>query len=481
MNKARRQVKSHRKGISIIATTLLLLVIVPLVGLAVDLTMLYLVKSKLLSATDAAVLSGARALSQGTDPTSQKIGAQGVASKFFRANFATDYWGSRNLNFPAVAIDDASVPNYRTVTATASVQSPLFFLRVLRQDYATVAVSSQAARRDALVILVLDRSSSMNWTVPGTGQTACQIMKTDALEFVKNFAQGRDQLGLVTFGSSVYSYQSRTDFNTRDASGYTISSLISGIECYGNTSSAQALHAAYAEIQRVNNANRANVIVFMTDGRPNGVTADFVSSRSNANCNPNAHPLIGVLAQWANNASTGDTAGLMQHTGTGVNAPNPEVYTSTNSSGCNFRSDLKKVRQDLGKVPTADIYGNRLDGPYEKPVNLNRVDLPQEISKASANALDNQATAIRTDTTLRPMIYTLGLMGNGQATDQPDSMLLKKVSNDSSLAREVDPGPTYYTAQQNQTRGMYVEAPDATQLAAAFDMIAAHIVVRLSR
>jgi Flp pilus assembly protein TadG len=467
------------------------MVIIPLVGLAIDLSMLYLIKAKLLSATDAAVLAGARALSRGADPASQRAGAQTAANKFFHANFPDGYWGSTNLTFPTPVVDDVSTPNYRTVTATASAQAPLYFLRVFGQEYSTVAVRAQAARRDALVILLLDRSVSMDRSVAGTGRTACAIMKDDAKEFIKYFAQGRDMVGLVAFNSGAYSYQSRTNFNTPDGSGNTVSSLIDAIACGSSTASAEALHAAYAEIQRVNSSTRANVIVFMTDGIPNGVTGNFLPYITNPNCDTAHRNLIGVLAQWADNAPTGDTAGLMERTAPDVSSD--AAATTTNSYGCRFRNDLRDIRLDVSRMPPQDYYGNALAGTYSTysnpdpdlswftgPANLTSVTSPRDITRASANALDNQATTIRTDGTLKPMIYTIGLNTDPTGFDKPDQQLLMKISNDPGLATAPGAGPTFYTSQQNQPRGIYVNAPDATQLRSAFDTVATHIVVRLS-
>jgi Flp pilus assembly protein TadG len=453
------------------------MLIIPLVGLAVDLSMLYLIRARLISAADAAVLAGARGLGRGSTLAAQRVSAQTAAAKFFHANFPAGYWGSTNLSFPSVTVDDSSTPNYRTVTATASVQAPLYFLRILGQQFSTLTVSAQAARRDALVILVLDRSSSMNGVVAGTGQSACSIMKADAVSFVEHFAPGRDQIGLVVFNGGQYTYQARTDFTTPDAKGKTVASVIQSITCNGNTASAEALHAAYAELQRVNSSSRANVIVFMTDGRPNGVTGDFINHRISP-CGTTGTPMIGVLAQWAGNAPTGQTAGLLKRTLTDVTSDG--TYSTENTANCKFRNDLKNIAQDVSRMPSTDVYGNSLSGPYYTGVNLTSVSLPQEITKASSNALDNQATVIRTNTTLKPMIYTIGLQGVAAATDQPDDLLLMKVANDPQLAQEGTSGPVYYQAQKNQPRGIYVIAPDATQLQSAFDTIATHIVVRLS-
>jgi len=144
-------------------------------------------------------------------------------------------------------------------------------------------------------------------------------------------------------------------------------------------------------------------------------------------------------------------------------------------------------------MPPQDYYGNALAGTYSTysnpdpdlswftgPANLTSVTSPRDITRASANALDNQATTIRTDGTLKPMIYTIGLNTDPTGFDKPDQQLLMKISNDPGLATAPGAGPTFYTSQQNQPRGIYVNAPDATQLRSAFDTVATHIVVRLS-
>ena len=145
-------------------------------------------------------------------------------------------------------------------------------------------------------------------------------------------------------------------------------------------------------------------------------------------------------------------------------------------------------------MPASDYYGNALAGPYSTysnpdpglswftgPADLTHVDRPRDITRASANALDSQATTIRSNTTLKPMIDTIGLNTDPTGSDVPDEQLLMKLANDPNLAAAPGAGPTFYTQQQGQTRGLYVNAPDATQLRAAFDQIAAHIVLRLSR
>ncbi len=482
----------HSKGMAIVLTTLSMSLILPLMGLGFDVSTLYLVRSKLSAAADAAALAGARALAQGSNSTIQAGNAVTTAQSFFSANFPTGYWRSTG---PAatVTVDDTSYANYRVVSVSATVQAPLYFLRVFNQQASTINVSSKAGRRDVLMMLVLDRSSSMTGVVAGTGQTACDLMKADAAAFVNYFAPGRDQLGLVAFGSSVFTYQSTTSFTTPDANGNTIQSLIGQITCGDNTASAAAMAAAYKELVRVNDKNRMNVITFMTDGRPNGVTADYSLGTVKGSCSlPAGTP--GVLAQWAGGAVTsGSTAGLMQATTSSVTFPNSGLPLA-GSSGCKFdgSNNLTNVSQDIPNLPTIDFFGNSTSGPYSNqnsgvwpyntPFNATGgSSIPQQIVIASTNAVDNMATTIRTNTTLSPYIYDIALEGDGPASDQPDTLLLRKMANDPSLAGDSGIGSTFYTQQINQPHGYFAEAPDASQLAVAFDTIATQITIRLAQ
>ena len=479
----------RRKGIAVILTTLSMFVIVPMVGLGIDVSTLYIVRAKLYEAADAAALAGARALSQGADSGTQKSNAQAVAARYFDANFPSGFWGATAITLNPPAIDDATVPNYRTVSITANVQAPLYFLRILGQTTSTIAVATQAARRDALVMLVLDRSSSMNYAFQGS--TACNILKPDAIQFLSNFAPGRDMVGLVVFGSTAYVAPPRTNFDQPDANGNTVASLINQINCTGNTNTAEGMEQAYKQILAINSTARANVVVLMTDGRPNGFTGDYTNLRTSpGTCDAGNFPLIGVMAQWAGGPNaTGTTAGLMNYSTNSIT--NTNEGAATNSIGCQFKGDLTKVRNDLSGMPATDIYGNSASGPYSAynpnfpynsaSANLNGVNSPQMVEVASTNVLDNEGTRIRTDPTLKPAIYTIALEGNS-VTDPPDTLILRKLANDPSM--ENDPDPTaqmFFQQQKGQPKGFFADAPDPSQLFAAFNTIATQIVIRLSR
>jgi hypothetical protein len=58
---------------------------------------------------------------------------------------------------------------------------------------------------------------------------------------------------------------------------------------------------------------------------------------------------------------------------------------------------------------------------------------------------------------------------------------LQKIANDPALAGDTGVGLTFYQSQINQPHGYFAVAPDASQLAVAFDSIAMQISIRLSQ
>ena len=89
---------------------------------------------------------------------------------------------------------------------------------------------------------------------------------------------------------------------------------------------------------------------------------------------------------------------------------------------------------------------------------------PTSIGKASFNAADNAAQRIRDDDMIDPIIYTIGL-GDPTGAEPPDEQLMKRIANDRTSSI-FDP---------DEPAGMYVFAPDNTQLAQAFSNIASEV------
>ena len=123
------RVRRKPNGLSLILTVMALGVILPMVGLAIDASLLYAVKAKLQAAVDAASLAGARSLNRGMDISSQADSARATAQAFFNANFPAGHLGSSNRVITVTVAEGTY--RTRTVRTDASVDAPAYFMRML--------------------------------------------------------------------------------------------------------------------------------------------------------------------------------------------------------------------------------------------------------------------------------------------------------------------------------------------------------------
>ncbi|MFB3777600.1 MAG: VWA domain-containing protein [Bryobacteraceae bacterium] len=439
-------------------------VILPMVGLAIDTSLIYAAKAKLQAAVDAAALAGARSLNRGMDIGSQTESARATAQAFFDANFPAGHLGTTNrVSTFTVAESDYRT---RTVRADAGIDVPAYFMRLLGFQSTHLTATGMASRRDVNLVLVLDRSSSMSG--------AMSAMRSAARSFVDKFAEGRDNVGLIVFGGSgLVAFPNPSPSgpasNFKSASP-NVDTLISQTVNGGNTGTAQALSQAYLELVKRNEAGALNLIVFFTDGLPNGLMANFNDPdpaknllRSTSTCiyrGVAGRPMLGFLSQYSSFAPTGTTVGIKKPSSSTVSTVSEGPIT-TNSDGCYYRSNEQNMRQDVLKMPALDYYGNLTTGYHS--VDLTRVDSPQQIGYASLNAADSAVQRIRQDSGLNIVIYTIGYHGG---SEQPDETWLKRVANDPS-------SPSFDSLKPP---GLYVKAPTTGDLAAAFSKVASEIL-----
>jgi Flp pilus assembly protein TadG len=461
--------RPREKGVALLMATLSLLMLVPLAGIAIDAGMAYIIKTRLSVAVDSACLAAARSLNRGLDLASQRDAARGVALRYFSANFPTDHFGTTGVA-PLVNIDESQL-RLRTVTVDATRRAPLYFMPILGEEYADVSVSGQATRRDSNIILVLDRSSSMNST------SSMPPMRTAAKSFVDRFSNGRDRLGLVVYHHASFRAKEPT-FNFKTHSP-TVPSLIDSTNAGGNTGTTGALNAAYSMLQTINEAGALNVVVFFTDGLPNGVVGNFNNANNNGEpdllkstspCDDKDSNRIGVIVQHGGGKLTGTTRGIFNHTQTSMsNTANVKI---SNLEDCYMETDTAKMRDDIARMPFEDIWGNRTSGfTGAVTVDLTRLDSPYHVNQASMNTAIDQARRIRANSALRPVIYLIGL-GDEDASEPPDHNFMKKMANTTD-------SPTFDDSQQT---GMYIfvqVADQGTGLQEAFQRVAGEIL-RLS-
>lgn len=267
-----RSIRTEQRGIALILFSLMLFGIIGFVGLAVDVGVLYLVKGRLGAAVDAAALAGGRSLNLGGTVAEANSQASATASQFFAANFPTGYLGTTSAptlttTFTQVQDGNGNPNGVLDVKVTATVPAPTYFMRVFGFSSVTVAATGTASRRSLVLMLVLDKSSSMNTS---TTPTACRAMVSAVQTFITQLSP-YDIVGAVSFDYTAHLlYAPSSTFG--DGS---LSAAVGDITCARNTNTTGGLEMAYQQLRGQNLPLAENVIILFTDGAPNGLTADF--------------------------------------------------------------------------------------------------------------------------------------------------------------------------------------------------------------
>lgn len=439
----RDRFSNHRERGSalILFSMLLLLIILPMIGLAIDGGIAYYAHGRLVSAADAAALAGGRSLNVGLDFASQKANAQSIATQYFYANFPNGFLNSKNITFNADA--EESGTHIRTVTVSVGADVSMYFLGLIGYQTTHISASAQTSRRDVNIVLTLDRSGSMAWV--------CGTMKASAESFVSKFTNGRDMLGLVTLmGNANLDYPSTKNFLSQNP---TLDATLATLACGGDTGSAAGLSLAHQQILKVAEPGALNIIVFFTDGVPNGYSAGPAPAgypvQPGKACNGGL-PVPGFIA---------DDGGVYALTPTPINSTYMPPSPCFNS-GWGGMSYLANTFQ---YIPDTDAFGNSawMTGyrAVQRDAQNHIIFTTANSDAVSINAADDAARQIRKDGIF---LYTIGLDGDGGV----DSTLLARMAN--------DPTSQYYDS--SQPTGMYVYTPNIGQLAAAYNSIASEIL-----
>lgn len=475
MKHVKNRRRQAQRGISVLAASLMLIITVPFTGLAIDVTLLYVDKARLQAATDGAALAGAKALARGNDDPTQQANAKAAAASYVFLNYPATFFftNSITVNQATDITVDESVANRRTVSVTAHAVVPTLFMKWLHFSTTNVIASASVTRRDVNIAFVVDRSGSLATT------NSCAPLQQSAINFVNKFANGRDNIGLVTFATSTHAdFPIANNFQTASPNVVT---KIGNITCAGSTSSAMALWYGYDQLVGLNQPNALNVLLFFTDGKPTGVNVNMPIKNSSPCTSPHAGPpkYINGLYNTYTNVPTGEWFGIMQPTNNGTPPSGDGALTSdgNNGQGCAFVSDVTNTSDFLG-VPTTDVYGDNLNNGYQAiTLSGGYIDLGNTMNSVNMtiNGADAAATSIRGGATevgplphagsslANVIIYSVGL---GNAPYPLSVPLLERISN--------DPRSNIYNS--NQPAGLFVLAPTSADIDSAFAAIASEIL-----
>ncbi len=434
--------------------------IIAMMGISIDLSILYSVKARLQMACDGAAMAALRSLSLGQTISSQTTAATSVANNWFHANFADGFMGTTNTsNPPTVAVAQSVITQLTAVDITATTTVPSYFMKYWNTGASVITAKSQTSRRNVVITLVLDRSGSMtNAANMVNGQLPCQAMISAAKLFAGMFQPTRDDIGLVTFAETV-NVAKAPSTNFQSTLGYTNSAgsgtgVLDNITCTGGTNTSSGLSIAYNENYKIQLPGALNVIVLMTDGQPTAGSYKFVTTAANdptgsaksvvpstSACKDSTGKALSSggnmltnPANWISAEKTNGSAPYVVDLGANsysgwspISGPAGALYadatslygvdpffspttsyleniskSSTDSPGCSFTSSDSPTT-DISWVPAYDLFGNATTG-YKSGLTTssiqgaNRVTVNRaNIYTAVFNLVDNAADFARTD------------------------------------------------------------------------------------
>jgi Flp pilus assembly protein TadG len=476
---------SSRKGFTTVYVTLTALVLIPVVGLAIDFSVLYNVKARLQAAVDAAAIGSGSMLERSTDLTNgtQVANIKDSAQRFFNANYPNRYWGSTQVYYDSTPSEDGS--RTRTIYVHAAYDVPMLFLRVVGVSTSRVAAQASVKVRFVTLMIAVDRSGSV---VNGGADSS---IKSALNTFVANsstsvFVDGRDYVGMVSFGGNwKLDYAPTLTFQS---STPNIGTAITNIpfDNSSSTNTSDGLWQAYYQLKQLNQTGSLNVIVLLTDGRPSAFPGQFTMDSSPCNATVKNGWLganVGSsAADWPPPTVTGTfaTFGINKTTWVSTGADKTPV---ANNAGCAFGSNPNNIQNDMSTFPNSVMPVDNPSvtpavGPFSTitgvyPAPGNNTNSPRSVRYAAFNVADNIATTIRQDNSIRPVLFVIGL---NESTGEPlDADWLARVANDPAY-KDTNGNSVF---QAGQTSGMYFNV-SASGLSGAFQQIASQIL-RLSQ
>ncbi|MDX3901361.1 MAG: pilus assembly protein [Sphingobium sp.] len=174
--------------------------VIPIIGVlggGLDMSRVYLTKSRMQQACDASVLAGRRSMVGLNWGTSN----QDVATQFYRTNFPDGTLGTQAVDLRFTADANGGI------TANASTLLPMTLMRVFKIDDMPIAVTCKAELQlpNSDIMFVLDTTGSMAETNPGDTTSRIVAMRASVQAFYQTLENARTSGSVIRYGFVPYS------------------------------------------------------------------------------------------------------------------------------------------------------------------------------------------------------------------------------------------------------------------------------------
>jgi Flp pilus assembly protein TadG len=206
-----------RRGSVLTWGALMMVPLIGFMGLGVDTARGYLVRARLSQSLDAAALAAGR-------QTADTKKAEDMAKTVFKANFPNGYMDAA-LDGPTVTFN----ADKDTVTASATVVMPTYFVRLIGQDNFTVSASTEVTRKTVYmdVVVSIDVSGSMGDYIAGVKKVdAASTAARTLVDSLYGTAEEKDllKMGLVTWNSNARILDINSTYKRNQATSKAVAS-----------------------------------------------------------------------------------------------------------------------------------------------------------------------------------------------------------------------------------------------------------------
>ncbi len=451
---------------------IMLLVLVAIIGLAIDVGYMYVSYARLRRAVDAAALNASNQIKEGY--TLAELEA--AAEEFLALNEVIDPSATVLTcdNTPSMC----TTPPRKLVEVTASSDVPTFFMSVLGFKSLRISASAESEAATVDVVLVIDVSESMtndfsqgnpmtdpflcnrinDDAVPGECQPFEKV-KAAALDFVDQLFFPYDRVGIVTFDR--YAHETLTLSNVQG----DIETAINNLQVF------EAEPCPYLGDETVSKASQGSICRHYANG-----ATDFASSADWAN----KSPTMSDVATWPFVGMDCPQAII------GENGLIPDCYSTNAGAGLALAGNML-AREGLTRDESLWVVIFLGDGAANIGYSSSGVTYCPE--GRILNFCRDGNPAVRHDAATEPLLYD----PDDYARDMADFLYGMEVYTFAiGLGELVENTPeagalmSYLAAPEeanNYTgaRGIYYPAPDSNELRAIFLQIANNIATRITR